>query len=74
MRFLPDGSGVVYALGPVGRQGLWLLDLATRQTRQIARLPGDATTSSFDVTPDGKRIIFDWLRELSDIVLIDLKE
>jgi hypothetical protein len=30
--------------------------------------------SSFDVTPDGKRIVFDRLRELSDVVLIDLKD
>ena len=74
VRFLPDGTGLVYSLGPVGKQALWLLDLATNQTRQLARLPGDATTSSFDVTPDGKRIVFDRRRELSDIVLIDLKD
>jgi serine/threonine protein kinase/Tol biopolymer transport system component len=74
VRFLPDGTGLVYSLGPVGKQGLWLLDLATNETRLLARLPGDATTSSFDVTPDGKRIVFDRLRELSDIVLIDLKD
>jgi Tol biopolymer transport system component len=74
VRFLPDGTGFVYSLGPVGNQALWLLDLATTQTRQIARLPADATMSSFDVTPDGKRIVFDRLRELSDVVLIDLKD
>jgi hypothetical protein len=27
---------------------------------------------TFDVTPDGKRIVFDRLRDNSDIVLIDL--
>jgi len=27
---------------------------------------------TFDVTPDGKQIVFDRLRENSDIVLIDL--
>ena len=27
---------------------------------------------TFDVTPDGQRIVFDRLRENSDIVLIDL--
>jgi serine/threonine protein kinase/Tol biopolymer transport system component len=74
LRFLPDAAALVYSIGPVGRQGLWLLDLGTNQSRQIARLPGDATTSSFDITPDGKRIVFDRLRERSDIVLIDLPE
>jgi Tol biopolymer transport system component len=72
VRFLPDGTGVVYSLGPVGTQALWLLDLATNETRLLARLPGDATTSSFDITPDGKQIVFDRRRELSDIVLIEL--
>lgn len=28
---------------------------------------------TFDITPDGKRIVFDRLRDNSDIVLIDLK-
>ena len=27
---------------------------------------------TFDITPDGNRIVFDRLRENSDIVLIDL--
>jgi Tol biopolymer transport system component len=72
VRFLPDGTGVVYSLGPIGMQALWLLDLATNEIRLLARLPGDATTSSFDITPDGKQIVFDRRRELSDIVLIEL--
>jgi len=28
---------------------------------------------TFDVSPDGKQIVFDRLRDNSDIVLIDLK-
>ena len=72
VRFLPGGQAVVYLLGPVGKQAFWLLDVTTRKTRQLARLPGDATTNSFDITSDGRHIVFDRLRELSDIVLIDL--
>lgn len=72
--FLPGGHTVVYLLGPVGQQAFWLLDVATQHTRQLARLPGDATTNSFDITPDGKRIVFDRLRELSDIVMIDVPD
>jgi Tol biopolymer transport system component len=74
VRFLPGGRAVVYLLGPVGKQAFWLLDIATHKTRQLARLPGDATTNSFDITPDGKHIVFDRLREHSDIVMIDLPE
>ena len=74
VRFLPGGQAVVYLLGPVGKQVFWLFDVATQRTRQLARLPGDATTNSFDITPDGKHIVFDRLREHSDIVMIDLPD
>jgi hypothetical protein len=36
------------------------------------RLNNPASMLSFDVTPDGKQIVFDRSRENSDIVLIDL--
>jgi Tol biopolymer transport system component len=72
-RFL-DGKRLVYLQRPIpiGAWGFWLLDLTTNKTRQLARLPDSAYTSTFDITPDGKRIVFDRLRENSDIVLIDL--
>ena len=50
----------------------WLLDLATGTHRQLTRLSNQGTLGSFDITPDGKQIVFDRSRENSDIVLIDL--
>ena len=50
----------------------WLLDLATKKSRQLSRLHNSAATQSFDVTADGKQIVFDRVRGNSDIVLIDL--
>jgi Tol biopolymer transport system component len=70
VRFLPDGTGVVYMQG-VYRQDFWLLDLRTKKTRQLTRLSNTGALRTFDVTPDGKRIVFDRSRENSDIVLID---
>jgi len=72
VRFLPSGRGLVYMQGPVGAQNFWLLDLATHTSRQIARLSHPATIVSFDVAPDGTHIVFDRVRENSDIRLIDL--
>lgn len=43
-----------------------------KQSRQLTRFKNSAATQSFDVTVDGKQIVFDRLRENSDIVLIDL--
>jgi Tol biopolymer transport system component len=73
-RFLPDGTGVVYVLSEEdGAQNFWLLDVATnRPPRQLTRLSSAGTISTFDITPDGTHIVFDRVRENSDVVLIDL--
>jgi len=51
----------------------WLLDLATMKSRRLTKLDPHATMRTFDVTPDGSRIVFDLIRENSDIVLIELE-
>jgi hypothetical protein len=47
-------------------------DLATKKSRPLSRFNTSAATRSFDVTADGKQIVFDRVRESSDIVVIDL--
>jgi serine/threonine protein kinase/WD40 repeat protein len=71
-RFVPRSKQLVYIAGTVvEKANFWLVDLDTRKTRQLSSF--DATsTRTFDVTPDGKEIVFDRLRENSDIVTIDL--
>jgi len=72
-RFLPDGRGLVYMLGSTtAGQDFWLLDLSTMRSRRLTRLSNSAAMRTFDVTSDGSRIVFDRLRENSDILLIDL--
>jgi Tol biopolymer transport system component len=73
VRFLPDGSGLVYMLGDtMAEQDFWLLDITTMNSRRLSRLSNSAVMRSFDITPDGKRIVFDRLTGDSDILLIDL--
>ena len=48
--------------------------MATQKTRQLARLNNPATMHAFDIRPDGSQIVFDRVRENSDIILIDLKK
>ena len=64
----------MYAQGPFPAQDFWLLDLTTKKSRQLSRFNNSAATRSFDVTADGKQIVFDRVRENSDIVLIDLAQ
>jgi serine/threonine protein kinase/Tol biopolymer transport system component len=75
-RFLPNGNGLVFMQGfrdrSTVRQDFWLLDLATKKARQLTQLDSAAAMRTFDITPDGQQIVFDRLRENSDIVLIEL--
>jgi Tol biopolymer transport system component len=74
-RFLPDSTGLVYLQGrekSLIQQDFWLLDFTTKQTRRLTQRTSPAATRTFDITPDGKEIVFDRLQENSDIVLIDL--
>jgi Tol biopolymer transport system component len=76
--FMPDGKSVVIF---AHREGVFvqeadfrLLDLATGHLRQLTKLRGGFVMKSFDVSPDGKTILFDRYRENADVVLIDLPQ
>jgi Tol biopolymer transport system component len=71
-RFLPDGKALALLRGYIRHQDFWLLDLATGQLRQLTNLRPGFDMKSFDVSGDGKQILFDRFRENSDVVLIDL--
>ena len=73
IRFLPDGKGLVYMQGQKPSQDFWLLDLVTMEKRQLTQLDDTAIMRTFDISPDGTEIVFDRLRNESDIVLIELE-
>jgi Tol biopolymer transport system component len=74
VRFSPDGKSLIYMQGLLASQDFWLLDLASLKSRALTRLQNRATMRTFDVTSDGKQIVFDRLRENSQVVMIDLPE
>jgi dipeptidyl aminopeptidase/acylaminoacyl peptidase len=71
-RFLPGGKQLVVRLGGFRRQDFHLLDLKTGRQRQLTKLRHGESVVRFDVSPDGKRIVFERVRENSDIALIEL--
>jgi Tol biopolymer transport system component len=77
-RFLPNGKALVYlewASQQDSQRDFWLLDLVTMKTRRLTHLHNNgAFIRNFDITPDGKQIVFDRLSENSHIVVIDLQK
>ena len=75
-RFVPGTRQLVYVPTPsqVDPEQFWILDLDSMSTRRLSSFDLRTTNRTFDVTPDGMRIVFDRLREASDLVLIDLPQ
>jgi Tol biopolymer transport system component len=71
-RFLPGGKQLVVKLGGFRRQDFWSFDVGTGRRRQLTRLRPGESVQRFDVSPDGKRVVFERVRENSDVVLIEL--
>jgi Tol biopolymer transport system component len=71
-RFLPDGKGLVVLVGAGRGQDFWLIDLLTNNLRRLTEMESGFVISGFDVSRDGKQILFDRIQQNSDVVLISL--
>ncbi len=72
-RFLPDGKSFVVLQGAYRDQDFFLVNIETGSRRQLTDLKRGDMLRNFDISPDGKQIVFDRVQENSDVVLIDLK-
>jgi serine/threonine protein kinase len=72
-RFLPTGNAIAYLVGDrPQQQNFCLMELSSGRTRQLTNLRSGFGIQGFDVSPDGKEILFSRTRDNADIVLIDL--
>ena len=72
-RFVPRTNALIYLKeGDVRNQNFFWIDLTSGRERQISDLQSGFEIRDFDIAPDGSQILFDRLRDNSDVVLIDL--
>jgi serine/threonine protein kinase len=71
-RFMPDGKSFVVLQGAYRDQNFYLVNIETGSRRQLTDLKQGNMLRNFDISPDGKQIVFDRVEENSDVVLIDL--
>jgi hypothetical protein len=57
--------------GEIEHKNFWLIDLETGMERRPTNFGRDFIIKDFDVSPDGREIVFDRVQDNSDIVLID---
>jgi Tol biopolymer transport system component/DNA-binding winged helix-turn-helix (wHTH) protein len=71
--FLPGTSTLVILKGDSRDRNFWLVDLQSGRERQLTDFDPGLAIGDFDVSADGREIIFDQVREESDVVRIDLR-
>ena len=72
LRFLRGQPLLVVMRGDIQHKDLWQIDLASGTERQVTSLPADVNVRDFDVSPDGREIVFEQVQEQSNVVLINL--
>jgi Tol biopolymer transport system component len=67
-----DDSTLVILKGALSHKEFWAVDLESGAERALTELGPGPLIGDFDVSSDGRTLIFDRVREESDIVRIDL--
>jgi serine/threonine protein kinase/Tol biopolymer transport system component len=69
--FLPDKPVLVVLEGEFWLKNFWTVDLITGKWRQLTNFDREFLINDFDISPDGKDIVFGRLKESSNVILID---
>ena len=69
---MPGRRALIVLLGEMRHTNFWYIDLDTGERRQLTDFGLEFTIRDFDVSADGREIVFDRRREDSDLALIEL--
>src|SRR4051812_10007130 len=64
---------LAFMKGDISHKDVWLMDLKTGRERQMTSLGREFVMEDFDVSRDGREIVFGRTHDESDIVLFDLQ-
>jgi WD40 repeat protein len=73
--FVQGGKALIVLKGGSDRQkNFYWVDLETGSERQLTDLQSDSVIQHFAITPDGKQIVFDRVRNNADLMVLDLRQ
>ena len=72
--FLQTDDALIVLKGNVSQKEFYRVDLDTGHERQLTKLGRELAIRDFDVSADGREIIFDRMKEESEIVLFNLTD
>jgi Tol biopolymer transport system component len=70
--FAPNSGSLVILKGEIGHKNFWLLNPLTGAERQLTDLTSKFALGDFDLSSDGKEIIFDRAQDSSSLALFEL--
>ena len=68
MAFLRDGRALIVLRGEINHKNFSLMDLESGVERLLTNFARDFIVRDFDVSPDGREIVFDRVQEHSNVV------
>ena len=71
LAFLPRENALLVLRGDMVHKNVWAIDLGTGRERQLTNFGPNVVIGDFDVSADGREIVFDREQDDSDIVLIE---